>query len=157
MGHPKVPLGQHGNTFHVSDVYLPYAITHYITHILCEMHLLGMQNKFLLKKLTLQRYLISSGLIIYLPGEQRHSWRHCSGAATTACSQTYRTAMKRDIKRPYGFMFISCAGRHCGQKMLKPLISVSGFTFKNPNLPSWEELRFNILFFKEVWLRKQPL
>lgn len=117
----------------------------------------GMQNKFLVKKLTLGRYLISSSLIIYLPGEQWHSWWHCSGAAGTACSQTYRTAMKRDIKRPYGFMFISCAGRHCEQKMLKPLISIRGFIFKTSSLHRWDELRFNILFFKEIWLRKQLL
>lgn len=82
---------------------------------------LGMQNKFLFKKLTLRRHLASSGLIVYVPGERRHSWRHCSGAGRTACSRTYRPAMKRDVKkRPYGFMFLSCAGRHRGQKMLKP-------------------------------------
>ena len=114
---PRTPEGQHGKMHHVSDVvYLPYAIAHYTAHILCWKQLLGMQNKFLVKKLTLRRYLVSSGLIIYLPREQRHSWRGCSGAGGTACSQTYRTAMKRDIKRLYGFMFLSCAGRHRGQK-----------------------------------------
>lgn len=123
---PRMPQGQHDKKFHVSDiVYLPYARTHYINHILCYMQLLGMQNKFLLKKLTLQCHLISSGLIIYLPGEQRHSWQHCSGAGRTAWSQTYRTAIKVDVKQPYGFMFLSC-WETLWPNMSKPLTLVRG-------------------------------
>lgn len=103
----------------------------------------GMQNKFLLKKLTLGRYLISSSLIIYLPGEQWHSRWHCSGAAGTACSQTYRMAMKRDIKRPYGFMFISCAGRHSGQKCWNHWFQSGGLFSKNPSFTQmrWIEVQ----------------
>lgn len=60
--------------------------------------------------------LVSSEPVIYLPGEQRHSWQRCSAAAWTACTQTYRTAMSGDIKRPAGFMFLSCAEERRSQE-----------------------------------------
>ena len=117
----RIPEGQQGDFSHVSDiVFTPYAITHDITHILFKLSYLGCKTHFYLKSSLLWRYLVSSGLISPVPGEQRHSWPHCSGAGWTACTQTYKTAMKRDIKRPHGFMFLSCGGRHPGPKMLKP-------------------------------------
>lgn len=37
--------------------------------------------------------------MLSVPGEQQHSWQQCSGDGRTACSQTFRTAMRRDIKK----------------------------------------------------------
>lgn len=46
----RIPEGQHRHFFHVSDAaYLPYATTHYVTHVLFKCSYLGCKTNFYLK------------------------------------------------------------------------------------------------------------
>lgn len=85
----------------------------------------GWKNKFQLENVTLQLHLVSSGLVS-VPGEQRHSWRYSRGAGRTACTKTYRTAMKETLKKNdlMALCFFHVQGDTESQKKpLRPLMS----------------------------------
>lgn len=91
---------------------------------------LGCKTHFCVKKISpLHRRLVSSGLI-YLPGEQRHSWQHWSNVERTACSQTYRTTLKRDIKRRWRLNLSFMSWLALAKNMLKQCILIRNANIK---------------------------